>query len=161
MRLPVAPTKSVNRWALPAAALLLFGLGVLRLVTPDRQPIRPVSVEAIAISSQPIGQGETIERNATWNPPDDVYVLSWEPTIGARGSGAELFLMDGPTRVFGWQEPEAHSITLSTREAPPGTGYLVQRGRPLTLWLRITNSGPPGVTHGAQAYVYFVPVEGN
>jgi hypothetical protein len=144
-----------------AAGLLLFAAAVLRVVTPDRFPIRRVSIEGVTIPSQPIAQGETIDRTAEWWPPTDVYLLAWEPTIGARGSGAELFLMVGETRVFGWQDGEHQAVTLSTRETPAGTGYLLRRGEAAKVWLRMTNTGPPGITHGARAYVYFVPVEGN
>jgi hypothetical protein len=124
-------------------------------------PVAPRLRGGISIESQPIAQGETVERTADWWPPTDVYVLSWEPTIGARGSGAELFLMAGDARVFGWQDGERHDVTLSTRETPAGTGYLVRRGEAVKLWLRMTNTGPAGETHASRAFLYFEPVEGS
>jgi hypothetical protein len=145
--------------ALWAGSLLLLAVAVVRLAVPDRSRIRAVSVEGFDIPSEPIAQDQTIIREKTWEPPADVYVLGWNPRVGAAHSRSELVLLDGDVRLFGFLEGAA--VTLNQGALPGGTGYLLRKGRRLTVSLRITNTGPASITGGASALVYFVPVEGN
>jgi hypothetical protein len=142
--------------ALWGAGALLLTAALVRLAVPDRARLRPVSIEAIDIASEPIAQGQTIERQAIWNPPDDVYLLGWNYDVETRASPS-LRLLHGQTRLFmvGGQGGAAHALF------PAGAGYRVRKGEALTLVFRLTNFGPPGETHGASALLYFVPVEGN
>ena len=143
--------------ALWGAGVLLLAVALVRLAVPDRARMRPVSIEAIDIPTEPIASGQTIERQATWNPPDDVYLLGWNYDVETRAAPT-LRLLHGNTRLFmvaGAGGSTDHSFF------PAGAGYRVRKGETLTLTFRVTNGGPPGETHGAGALLYFVPVEGN
>jgi hypothetical protein len=143
--------------ALWGAGALLLTAALVRLAVPDRARIRPVSIEAIDIASEPIGQGATIERQATWNPPDDVYLLGWNYDLKT-GAAPTLRLLHGNTRLFmvgGAAGTADHALF------PSGTAYRVRKGEALTLVFRVTNGGPPGETHGASVLLYFVPMAGN
>ena len=143
--------------ALWGAGALLLVAALVRMAVPDRARIRPVSIEAIDIASEPIGEGQTIERQATWSPPDDVYLLGWNYDVETRAAPT-LRLLHGKTRLFmvGGTGGTADSAVF-----PLGTGYRVRKGETLTLTFRLTNGGPPGETHGAAVLLYFLPVEGN
>jgi hypothetical protein len=54
--------------ALWGAGLLLLAVALVRLAVPDRARLRSVSIEAMDIASEPIGQGQTVDREATWSP---------------------------------------------------------------------------------------------
>jgi len=143
--------------ALWGAGALLLVVALVRVAMPERARLRSVSIEAIDIATEPIAQGQTIERQATWSPPDDVYLLGWDYDV--QTSAAPLLrLLHGNTRLFmvgGAGGTADHAVF------PAGTGYLVRKGEALTLVFRVTNGGPPGETHGASVLLYFVPVEGN
>jgi hypothetical protein len=143
--------------ALWGAGALLLTAALVRVAVPDRARLRPASIEAIDIATEPIAQGQTIERQGIWNPPDDVYLLGWNYDL--RTSAApSLRLMHGNTRLFmagGAGGTSGHALF------PTGTAYRVRKGEALTLVLRVTNGGPPGETHGASVLLYFVPVAGN
>jgi hypothetical protein len=143
--------------ALWGAGALLLVAALVRLAVPDRARLRPVSIEAIDIATEPIAQGQTVERQATWSPPDDVYLLGWNYDVET-GAGPTLRLLHGNTRLFmvgGAGGAADHALF------PAGTAYRVRKGEALTLVFRVTNGGPPGETHGASVLLYFVPVEGN
>jgi hypothetical protein len=142
--------------ALAAGAVLLLAVAVVRLAVPDRSRMRSLSIEGFDIKSEPIASGQEIQRTASWNPPEDLYVVGWSYEIGS--SAGWLALMQGQTRLF--------STTDLRRSANPaffagGTGFRVRKGEPLTLHYRVLNTGGDGQTMGASAVVYFVPVEGN
>ncbi|MET0555185.1 MAG: hypothetical protein ABW221_19235 [Vicinamibacteria bacterium] len=143
--------------ALWGAGLLLLAVALVRLAVPDRARLRSVSIEAMDIASEPIGQGQTIERQATWNPPDDVYLLGWNYEVDTRAAPS-LRLLHGNTRLF---MVGGSSATTDVAAFPGGTGFRVRKGEKLTLTFSLTNGGPPGETHGASVLLYFVPVEGN
>jgi hypothetical protein len=143
--------------ALWGGGVLLLAVALVRLAVPDRARMRPVSIEALDIPTEPIASGQTIERQATWNPPDDVYLLGWNHEVETRAAPT-LRLVHGNTRLFmvGGTDGSADHAFF-----PAGAGYRVRKGETLTLTFRVTNGGPPGETHGAGALLYFVPVEGN
>jgi hypothetical protein len=142
--------------ALWGAGALLLAAALVRLAVPDRSRLRPISIEAIDIASEPIAQGQTIERQAVWNPPDDVFLLGWSYDVET-SAAPSLRLLHGQTRLF----MVGRSGGASEASFPAGVGYRVRKGETLTLVFRLTNGGPPGETHGASALLYFVPVEGN
>jgi len=147
-----------NEALVGAGCLLLLAVGVVRLAVPDRSRIRAVSLQGFDIGSEPIDHGQTLQREKTWQSPDDVYVLGWNPWVGAESSGGELTLMAAGVRLFFFAQGGAaanHAVF------PGGTGYLLRKGQALTLRYRLVNMGPAGETKGAGALVYFVPVEGN
>lgn len=147
-----------NETLLAAGCLLLLAVGVVRLAVPDRSRIRALSLQGLDIATEPIEHGQTLQREKVWQPPDDVYVLGWNPWVGAESAGGELTLFAEGVRLFFYvQGPSAANHTVY----PAGTGYLLRKGQKLTLRYRLANLGPAGETKGAGALVYFVPVEGN
>jgi hypothetical protein len=143
--------------ALWGAGLLLLAVALVRLAVPDRTRLRSVSIEAMDIASEPIGQGQTVDREATWSPPDDVYLLGWNYVVETRAAPT-LRLLHGNTRLF---MVGGGSAAADVDLFPEATGYRVRKGEKLTLAFRLTNGGPPGETHGASVLIYFVPVAGN
>jgi hypothetical protein len=147
-----------NEALVAAACLLLLAVGVVRLAVPDRSRMRPLSLQGFDIASERIDQGQTLQREKVWQPPDDVYIVGWNPWVGAASSGGELTLLAAGVRLFFFAQGNAaanHTVY------PAGTGYLLRKGQTLTLRYRLVNMGPAGETKGAGALVYFVPVEGN
>jgi hypothetical protein len=147
-----------NEALVGAGCLLLLAVGVVRLAVPDRSRIRPLSLQGFDIASERIDQGQTLQREKVWQPPDDVYIVGWNPWVGAASSGGELTLLAAGVRLFFFVQGDAaanHTVY------PAGTGYLLRKGQALTLRYRLVNMGPAGETKGAGALVYFVPLEGN
>lgn len=142
-----------------AGVLLLVGAGLARLAMPKQPALRPLSIEGIHIKSEPIGQGQTIEREQTWRPPTDVFLIGWTYSIGSTGSNPELLLLhNGTVLFFG---PKGGATASNPAFYAEGAGYRVAAGESVTLRLKMTNEGAAGQTHGAQALVYFVPALGN
>lgn len=144
-----------------AVGLLLVAVAVVRLAVPDRSRLRPLSVEAIQIPSEPIKNGQSIERSFEWIPPDDVYVVGWGPRANAKNSGAEMTLFTPgppPMLLFDYAEDGRPN---RNEYAAPGTGFLVKKGGVLKVRYRINNGGPDSMTLGGVALIYFVPVAGN
>jgi hypothetical protein len=141
-----------------AGGLLLLAVAVVRLAVPDRSRMRPLSLQGIDISSEKIDQGQTLERERVWHPPDDIYVVGWSPWVGAAQAGGELTLFAAGVQLFRFAQSDS---AANDTAYPAGTGFLLRKGEGLTLRYRLENMGPPGETKGAGAIVYFVPVEGN
>jgi hypothetical protein len=139
--------------------LLLVGAGLTRVATRDRPGMRPLSIEGIQIASEPIGTGQTIAREKEWRPPADVYVVGWSYSAGSPGGSPQMLLRHGGTVLFYGSYGGANSPNPAFY--PEGHGYRVPAGEAVTLRLKMANTGPPGQTSGAEALVYFVPVEGN
>jgi hypothetical protein len=140
-------------------ALLLLATALVRLAVPDRSRMRRLSVEGIDIASAPIRGGQTVVSERQWNPPEDVYVVGWNYHVGAPAADPELLLLDGTTALF--MGVKGQNTPLNPSFYQGGTGYLLLKGRPLTLRLKVSNTGPDGHTLGARALVYFLPVAGN
>jgi hypothetical protein len=141
---------------LGAGLLALIAIGVCRVAGPGRSPMRPVSIEAIEIPTETLGQGQTVTREVSWDPPDDVYLIGWHPTAGAPEAEPEMMLRVGEVRIFDTRGPRPTGAFF-----PAGAGYLVRKGQRVTLRLTLDNSGPEGPSHGARVLLYFVPVAGN
>lgn len=150
----------VSRLELLAGAgfVLLLAVGVLRIATPGRDALRPVSIQGVEIPSEPIASGQALMREREWRPGTDVYVVGWNYSLGSLHAAPELLLRHGDTVLF--LGPKGGAGTENTAFLP-GLGYRLQANEPLTLRLTITNTGPAGETQGARALVYFVPVAGN
>ena len=147
-----------NEALIAAGCLLLLAVGVVRLAVPDRSRMRALSLQGFDIPSEPIDHGQIPQRERVWEPPDDVYVVGWNPWVGAAHSGGEMTLFAAGVRLFFFvQGDSAANHTVY----PAGTGYLLRRGEKLTLRYRLVNMGPAGETRGAGALIYFVPVQGN
>jgi hypothetical protein len=141
------------------AALLILAAAVVRLALPARTPIRPVSVEGVALKSEPVGTNETRRAEQHWSPPDDIYLIGWSCRIGAKTPGASVTLIaPGDTALF---HTVGGSDEARPQFIPEGMGYRVQKGQRLTVRFEVTNTGPPGETGGATVLLWFVPVEGN
>jgi hypothetical protein len=149
---------SRNEALIAAACLLLLAVGLVRLAVPDRSRMRPLSLQGFDIPSEKIDQGQTLERERVWEPPDDVYVVGWSPWVGASRSGGELTLYAAGVQLFQFVQGDG---AANAAAYPAGTGYLLRKGEKLTLRYRLENMGPAGETKGAGAVVHFVPVEGN
>lgn len=141
---------------LGAGVLVLGVVGLLRLAEPQPTRMRAISVEAVSIPAESVDPGQTVTREADWQPPDDVYLLGWLPVPGAPEAEPELLLRVGELRLF-----EAHGHASWPSFFPAGSGFLVRKGQPVTLRLTLVNSGPRADTRGARALLYFVPVAGN
>jgi hypothetical protein len=139
-----------------AGLLLLLAVGLCRLVGSDRPRMRPVSVEALEVPSEPVDQGQTVTREVHWDPPDDVYLIGWHPRAGAPEAEPELLLRVGDVRIF-----ETRGPLTSGASFPAGSGFVVRKGQRLTLRFTLANSGPAAESRGARALIYFVPVAGN
>ena len=83
-----------------AASCAVLGLALFRLLAPSGQTTRRISVEAVEIKSRPIKSGESAIQEASWTPPDDVFVVGWAPDVGAPEARPNLFLMSGSTAIF-------------------------------------------------------------
>lgn len=147
-----------NEAVIGAASLLLLAVGVVRLAVPDRSRMRALSLQGFDIPSERVDHGQMLQRERVWEPPDDVYVMGWNPWVGAASSGGELTLLAGGVRLFYFVQGDS---AANPNMYPGGTGYLLRKGERLTLRYRLANLGPVGETKGAGALVYFVPVEGN
>lgn len=147
-----------NEALIAGGCLLLLAVGVVRLAVPDRSRLRAVSLQGFDIPSEAIDHGQTLQRESVWRPPDDVYILGWNPWVGAAASGGELTLFASGVRLFFFAQGDS---AANHTAYPGGTGYVLRKGEPLTLRYRLVNMGPAGETKGAGALVYFVPVEGN
>ena len=141
---------------LGAGLLVLIAVGLARVAGPDRARMQPVSVEALDIPSETVGQGQTVTREVDWEPPDDVYLIGWRPSAGAPAAEPELMLRVGEVRLFDVRGDRAEPAFF-----PAGSGYLVRKGQRLTLRFTLANSGPAAESRGAGALLYFVPVAGN
>jgi len=139
-----------------AGLVLLLAVGLCRLYGTERPRFRAVSVNALEIPSETVGQGQTVTREASWDPPDDVYVIGWAPRAGAPEAEPELMLRAGDVRLF-----EGRGVLAGPVFFPSGSGYRLRKGERLTLRLALTNSGPPAESRGARALIYFVPVAGS
>jgi hypothetical protein len=141
---------------LGAGLLVLIAVGLCRVLGPDRARMRAVSIEALDVPSETVGQGGTVTREVQWDPPDDVYVIGWHPSAGAPEAEPELMIRVGDVRVFETRGPHPVGAFF-----PAGSGYLVRKGQRVTLRLTLANSGPEAESRGARALLYFVPVAGN
>lgn len=138
------------------ATSAFLGFVLFRLMATPGPPTRRLSVEALEIKSQPVRSGESLTHETSWLPPDDIFIVGWAPELGAAAARPELYLVSGETRVFA--APRGEKEGLPTVFMPSGTGYLIRKGEPVTLRLRLDNLGPDGETRGARALVYFHPV---
>jgi hypothetical protein len=142
--------------AILALCCALLGVAVFRLLSPAGGTTRRISVEAVEIKSAPIKSGESLVQEATWVPPDDVFLVGWAPDPGAPTALPEMYLILDKTTVF--MTERGSSGGLKPIFFPAGTGFLVRKGEPLKLRLQMTNSGADGETKGARALIYFHPV---
>jgi hypothetical protein len=146
--------------ALGFALLLLLAVAIVRTVmVPDRARLRPVSVEGVEIPTEPIAQGQRIERQKSWSPPAEIYLLGWNYRIGAGASGIDLVLLVNDVSIFHVRTGDVGGANPAF--LPGGAGYRVRPVDKVRLLYVVTNTGPPGDTRGAGALIYFVPVEGN
>ena len=154
---------------LAGGALVLLAIGILRLATPDRPRIRAVAIEGVSTKPRPVGPGETVTEEGIWQPPDDVYVLGWDPIVGA-GVGqydVDIMLYESATQTTLFHATQSvsagsalHSWPATT--LPLGTGYLARKGSPLKFRIMIGNTGTTTVQpRAASALIYYVRVEGN
>lgn len=134
----------------------LLGVAAFRLLGPPGPAIRRISVEAVEIKSAPIKRDESLVQEASWTPPDDVFVVGWAPDLGAPSALPELYLRSGETTIF--LAPRASLEGLKAAFLPSGTGFLIRKGETVKLRLQMNNSGPDGETKGARALIYFHPV---
>lgn len=152
------------------AILLLLAVALVRMAVPDRSRIRPISIEGFEIKSERIDPGQTVTRELPWSPPDDVYVMGWNPYLSAPSDAkydADIILYhpERQTTVFitGYRvTPPTSTDAWRFYSLPPHTGFRLQKGERLVLRYRLTNQGATSFeTNGATALVYFVPVAGN
>ena len=152
------------------ACLLLLATALVRIASPDRSRLRPLSVGTFEVQEAQVAPGDTVTLEAHWSPPWDAYVMGWRPWIGlppAAVFDAELMVYqrDAKDTVFvtGQRGTGTEAVDIWRHEnLPAGTGYLVRKGQPLTLRYRVENAGrAPFTTRGATALLYYVPAEGN
>jgi hypothetical protein len=134
----------------------LLGVAAFRLLSPVEGSTRRISVEGVEIKSAAIKSGEALVQEASWSPPDDVFIVGWAADLGSPGAAPELSLRAGPTTIF--LVPRGSAEGLRVAFLPAGTGYLVKKGEIVKLRLQISNSGPDGQSGGAHALIYFHPV---
>lgn len=147
--------------ALIGTGVFLVAIAAVRLAIPDRSRLRVLSVEAIQIPSEPIKNGQSVERAFEWLPPEDVYIVGWGPRANAKNSGAEMTLFTpGPPAMLLFDYAEDGRPNRN-EYAAPGTGFLVKKGSVVKLRYRLNNGGPDSMTLGGVALIYFVPAAGN
>ena len=142
-----------------AGFVLLLAVGVMRILTPTQQPLRPVSIEGIEIPTEPIATGQRVIREKEWRHEADIYVLGWSFSLGSPHSAPELLLLHRDTVLF--YGPRGGAAAQNPAFLDAGLGYRLRANEPLTLRLAMTNTGAPGQTLGARALIYFVPAAGN
>jgi hypothetical protein len=154
--------------ALIVGTVLLLATAVVRIATPDRSRLRPLSVEAVHFDPETIDPGQTVTRELQWTPPTDVYVMGWRPWVAIpanRRHNVELALNQGRTALlYAAQSVDPPGVVdpWDPQSFPPGTGFVVSRATPLTVRLRVSNTGTePLPTGGATTLLYFVPYAGN
>src|SRR5262245_39323317 len=125
MYTPVALQIQKRDAALALGATLLLSIAVVRLAVPDRSRIRPLSIEGLEIASEAVATGQELERTASWNPPEDVYVTGWAYHIGS--SAGWLALQQGQTVLF-WST--AANPTANPSFFGGGQGFIVRKGEP-------------------------------
>jgi hypothetical protein len=143
---------------LGAGALLVLAVAIVRTAVPDRSRMRPVSIESIAIKSQPIGQAETTRAEGAWSPPEDAYVVGWSYWIGAAPGILTVIAPPGETVLL---RVRGGSDEIKPQFLAAGAGFRLRKEQQLRARLEVTNTGPAGETHGAMVLIYFVPVAGN
>jgi hypothetical protein len=136
--------------------LFLLAIGLVRVMGPERPRMRPISIEALDVPPEVVGTGDTLTREAHWQPPDDIYLIGWLPRVGAPGAEPELLLRVGDLRIFETHWPVPMGVFF-----PEGSGYLVRKGQTLTVRYSLHNTGPAADSRGARVLLYFVPVAGN
>jgi hypothetical protein len=150
--------------------LLLLAVALVRVAVPDRSRIRPISIEGFELKGERIDPGQVVTREVPWTPPDDVYVLGWNPYLGVPSDArydadVVLFQPERQTTVFttGYRvTPPSSTEAWRSFSLPADTGFRVLKGEKLVLRYRITNTGESSFeTRGTTALVYFVPVVGN
>ena len=146
--------------ALAAGALFLLATAIVRLATPSRPALRPLSVEGLDIPDEPMGTGATITRETKWTASTDVYLMGWQYWNGGALGGGELtvFRQPGELRLFTASRDDNSANPFFFQN---GAAFRIQRGEIIVLRYRISNTGPSGTTRGAHLLLYFVPVEGN
>ena len=153
------------RRVLAAAVLsLLLALPIVRMSVEDRTPLRGLSVHGLWFEETDVDPGQTVTRQLTWAPEQDVYVVGWNPLLLAPAEASyavELTLADADTRIFVMVEQgsrPADADAWNPSELPAGTGYHVRAGRTLTLRFRIANQGDGEVlAQAAGAQIRYVP----
>jgi hypothetical protein len=136
------------RRALAATALaLLLAFPIVRVSVADRTPLRRVAVHGLWFEKTEVDPGQTVTRQLSWTPEQDVYIVGWNPLLLAPPEASyvvELTLSEAQTRLFvmgaGGSRP-ADAGAWNPAELPAGTGYHVRAGRTLTLRFRIANQG--------------------
>src|SRR5574341_2307809 len=96
--------------------LLLVAVAAVRTAVPDRSRIRPLSIEAFEVRSDRVDPGQTVVRETPWDPPTDVYVMGWNPWLGAPSGvsfEADLMLYQAETKTTIFMQGQ--------RVMPPGT----------------------------------------
>jgi len=153
-----------------SGAMLLLAVAIVRLAVPERSRIRPLSIEAFEVPGEMVEPAQTVTQEAPWAPPTDVYVMGWNPWIGAPSAVAydadlQVYLPSEKATVFIFGQRVTPPGTVDAWRSfslPPGTGYKVLKGQKLSFRYRLTNMGKDSFdTRGAAALLYFVPVEGN
>jgi hypothetical protein len=149
--------------------LLLLVVAVVRVASPDRLHLRPLSIEGVHLDLGRIEPGQTVVKEINWDPPDDVYLLGWNAWFSApEGSfNLEMMLYDAGAKTAIFVMDRGNAATppdglWRTNMLPAGTGFRAMRGHPLRFRCQVGNSGSRTLeTRGATALLYFVPMEGN
>ena len=146
--------------AIAAASLFLMATAVVRMATPSRPALRPLSVEGLDVRTEPIASAQTITRDARWKAPTDVYLMGWQYWNGGAQGGGEIvvFREPGSLRLF---TADRNDNSANPFFFQNGAAFRLQKGEEIVLRYRLTNTGPPGQTNGAHLLIFFVPVEGN
>ena len=153
-----------------AGAMTLLAVAIVRLAVPERPRIRPLSIEAFEVAGEPVGPALTVSRESAWTAPTDVYVMGWNPWIGAPSGVAydadlTVYLPAEKVTIFAFGQRVTPPGTVDAWRSfslPQGTGYKVLKGQKVAFRYRITNTDKANLeTGGAAALLYFVPVEGN
>ena len=153
-----------------AGAMTLLAVAIVRLAVPERPRIRPLSIEGFEVAGEPVGPSQTVARESAWTAPTDIYVMGWNPWIGAPSGVAydadlQVYLPDENVTVFVFGQRVTPPGTVDAWRSfslPSGTGYKVLKGRKLSFRYRITNMGSaPFDSRGATSLLYFLPVEGH
>src|SRR5262245_52816577 len=92
------------RGVLAAAALaLLLAFPIVRVSVADRTPLRGAAVHGLWFEKTKVDPGQTVTRQLSWTPEQDVYIVGWNPLLLAPPEASylvELTLSDGQTRLF-------------------------------------------------------------
>jgi hypothetical protein len=145
----------MSRQCVAAGAIaLVVGIAITLTVGPSPWRRRPLGVEYLRIADREIPAGGSDAVTLSWDPPTDIIVTGWAFRSGD-GPGVLYLHRDGEMLISG-----GHGLQTTNPAEFPGGGFLVRRGKPLSLsYVARNNKGPTVQTGPIWARIYYLPAD--